>query len=96
MKVWTKLADAGGQPFFRRYRKVREALAFEILDPELVTTARRMAIVYTALHAFENSVRKLVSTLRFRRSFVHHRDELGRFRARFSGYGIEQILAQRS
>ena len=42
--------------------RIREALAFEILDPELVTAARRMAIVYTALHAFENSVRKLVST----------------------------------
>ncbi len=42
--------------------KVRAALSFELLDSERVVGAQRMAIVYTALHAFENSVRHFVST----------------------------------
>lgn len=40
--------------------RMRQALAFEMLDRELLTHARRMSIVYTAIHAFENTVRQLV------------------------------------
>lgn len=39
-----------------------KALAFEMLDEEFLAVSRRMSLVYTALHAFENSVRKLVTT----------------------------------
>lgn len=40
--------------------RVRRALAFELLDSERLTSAEMMAVVYTALHAFENSVRHFV------------------------------------
>lgn len=41
---------------------VRSALSFEFLDSERVASAERMAIIYTAIHALENSVRHFVST----------------------------------
>ncbi len=41
---------------------VRAALSFELLDGERVAAAERMAIVYTAIHAFENAVRHFVVT----------------------------------
>jgi Arc/MetJ family transcription regulator len=41
---------------------VAEKLPIELLDDELVASARRMATVYTAIAAFENSVRDLVSS----------------------------------
>jgi hypothetical protein len=40
---------------------VAKAVALEILDDDLVGRARRMATVYTAIAAFENSVRDFVS-----------------------------------
>src|SRR5262245_41530841 len=40
--------------------QVRQSLSFDMLDPEPLADAQRMAIVYTAIHAFENSVRKYV------------------------------------
>lgn len=40
--------------------KLREALSFAMLDSDLLADAQRMAIVYTAIHAFENMVRQLV------------------------------------
>lgn len=40
---------------------VAKGVALDILDVELVTRARRMATVYTAIAAFENSVREFVS-----------------------------------
>lgn len=40
--------------------KIRGSLSFEMLDPDLLAAADRMAIVYSAIHAFENSVRELV------------------------------------
>ena len=40
--------------------KIRESLSFEMLDPDLLAGAEQMAIVYAAIHAFENSVRELV------------------------------------
>jgi len=40
--------------------KIRESLSFEMLDPDFLADADRMAIVYTAIHAFENTVRELV------------------------------------
>ena len=43
-------------------QSVRAALSFELLDPERVAAAERMAIVYTAIHAFENAVRHFVVT----------------------------------
>jgi hypothetical protein len=40
---------------------VAKSVALEILDEDLVVRARRMATVYTAIAAFENSVREFVS-----------------------------------
>jgi hypothetical protein len=39
--------------------KLRAALSFEMLDANALADAERMAIVYTAIHAFENIVREL-------------------------------------
>ncbi|MEL6414785.1 MAG: Swt1 family HEPN domain-containing protein [Pseudomonadota bacterium] len=39
---------------------IREKLSFDMLDEESVVTAQRMALVYTAIHAFENTVRAFV------------------------------------
>lgn len=38
-------------------------LSLELLDDELVSHAKAMATVYTAITAFENSVRKLIATV---------------------------------
>ena len=42
-------------------REYAGKLSLELLDDELVATARRMATVYTAIAAFENSARELVA-----------------------------------
>lgn len=42
---------------------ITAALSIDLLDEDLVVRARRMATVYTAIAAFENSVRKLISTV---------------------------------
>jgi hypothetical protein len=42
--------------------RIKNALSFELLDADRVASAERMALVYTALHAFENSVRHFVGT----------------------------------
>jgi hypothetical protein len=42
--------------------RVKAALSFELLDAERIANAERMALVYTAIHAFENSVRHFVQT----------------------------------
>lgn len=39
-----------------------KALSFEMLDKDYLETAKRMSIVYIALHSFENEVRKLVKS----------------------------------
>jgi hypothetical protein len=36
------------------------SLSYDMLDPDLLGDAQRMAIVYTAIHSFENGVRQLV------------------------------------
>jgi len=41
---------------------IKEKLSFEMLDEDALVTAQRMAIVYTAIHAFENMVRDFVKT----------------------------------
>lgn len=41
---------------------IAQTLSLQLLDDDLVAAARRMATVYTALAAFENSARKLVSS----------------------------------
>jgi len=40
--------------------RMRSALAYEMLDFELLSRAERMAVIYTAIHAFENMVRDFV------------------------------------
>jgi Swt1-like HEPN len=40
--------------------QMKQNLSFDLLDPELLADAQRMSVVYTAIHAFENTVRKLV------------------------------------
>lgn len=42
--------------------RIREALSYELLDGELLVKAEMMALIYTAIHAFENSVRTFVHT----------------------------------
>lgn len=41
---------------------IAQTLSLHLMDDDLVAAARRMATVYTALAAFENSARKLVSS----------------------------------
>jgi Swt1-like HEPN len=43
-------------------REYADKLSIELLDGELVVAARRMATVYTAIAAFENSARGLVTS----------------------------------
>ena len=40
--------------------RIRTALSYEMLDDDQLAEGQRMALVYTAVHAFENSVRQLV------------------------------------
>lgn len=42
---------------------IAERLALDLLDEGFVAEARQMAVVYTAIAAFENSTRKLISTV---------------------------------
>jgi hypothetical protein len=42
--------------------QIRSALAFDLLDTDRIASAAKMALIYTAIHAFENSVRHFVST----------------------------------
>jgi hypothetical protein len=39
---------------------LRQSLSFDMLDSDLLADAHRMSIVYTAIHSFENMVRKFV------------------------------------
>jgi hypothetical protein len=43
--------------------EIVDRLPIDALDEGMVAAARRMAIVYTAIAAFENSARKLISTV---------------------------------
>lgn len=40
---------------------LQKTLSFDFLDSELIVEAQRMSIVYAAIHAFENSVRAIVT-----------------------------------
>lgn len=40
---------------------IRKALYFELMDDERIAKAQRMALIYTGIHAFENSVRHFVA-----------------------------------
>jgi hypothetical protein len=42
-------------------RQTQKSLSYDFLDGELLNEAQRMAVVYAAIHAFENAVRALVS-----------------------------------
>jgi hypothetical protein len=39
---------------------LQKSLSFDFLDPQLLSEAQRMSIVYAAIHAFENAVRLMV------------------------------------
>lgn len=41
---------------------IRDKLAYGMLDESALATAQRMAMVYAAIHAFENSVREFVKS----------------------------------
>lgn len=41
-------------------RELQKSLSFDLLDLQLLSEAQRMSVVYTALHAFENTVRGMV------------------------------------
>lgn len=40
--------------------KLKEDLSYGLLDSELLVTAERMSLIYTAIHTFENMVRNFV------------------------------------
>lgn len=42
--------------------QLRHALSFDMLDEDRIASARKMAIVYSGVHAFENTVRDFVSS----------------------------------
>jgi hypothetical protein len=42
-------------------RLLQQSLSYDFLDPDLISAAQQMALVYAALHAFENSVRGLTT-----------------------------------
>jgi len=42
-------------------RATEGALSYDFLDPDLLNEAKRMALIYTAIHAFENAVRQTVT-----------------------------------
>jgi hypothetical protein len=41
---------------------IEKAMSFDLMDEERLINARRMAIVYTGIHAFENTIRIFVGT----------------------------------
>lgn len=43
------------------FKKTHDSLGIDLLEEELVAQAQKMAIVFTAICAFENSVRKFIS-----------------------------------
>jgi hypothetical protein len=42
-------------------RQTQRSLSYDFLDPDLLSEGQRMAVVYGAIHAFENAVRLLVT-----------------------------------
>lgn len=42
--------------------RIKKAISLDLLDSDRVASAERMALIYTAIHAFENTVRDFVST----------------------------------
>jgi hypothetical protein len=42
-------------------RAIQKSLSYEFLDDDLVNEAQRMSFVYAAIHAFENTVRQIVT-----------------------------------
>jgi len=42
-------------------RELQKSLCYDLLEQESLSDAQRMSIVYTAIHTFENMVRRLVS-----------------------------------
>ncbi|SPP99987.1 conserved hypothetical protein [Candidatus Sulfobium mesophilum] len=42
-------------------RKLQQSLSFDFLDPDLLAEGKRMSVVYAAIHAFENTVRSMVT-----------------------------------
>ncbi len=50
--------------------QLRASLSYDFLDTDALVDAQRMALVYTAIHAFENSVRNYV-----KKAMAEHHDE---------------------
>lgn len=42
-------------------RAIQRSLSFDFLDVDLLSAAQRMSVVYSAVHAFENTVREMVN-----------------------------------
>jgi len=55
-----RTVGALGGPADDAESKIRAKMPFALLDDDLVTSARKMAHVYTAIAAFENSARKFI------------------------------------
>jgi hypothetical protein len=59
--------------------EIAQSLSLDVLDEEKVRNARRMAVVYAAIAAFENSVRDLIKKVLLE-ELVEGWWESGRFR----------------
>ncbi|MGH9428293.1 MAG: Swt1 family HEPN domain-containing protein, partial [Terriglobia bacterium] len=44
-----------------RVGELQQSLSFDFLDSELLVEGQRMSVVYAAVHAFENTVRAMVT-----------------------------------
>lgn len=42
-------------------RQTQRSLSYDFLDPDFLSEAQRMSVIYAAIHAFENTVRAMVS-----------------------------------
>ena len=42
-------------------KDIQKSLSYDFLDPDLLVDAQRMAFVYAAVHAFENTVRQMTT-----------------------------------
>ncbi|MBI5572093.1 MAG: hypothetical protein HY914_19270 [Desulfomonile tiedjei] len=42
-------------------RAIQRSLSYDFLDPDLLNEAQQMSVVYAAIHAFENTVRGMVT-----------------------------------
>lgn len=55
------LHEARWNPTADQFKKIHSSLSIQELDEQIVATAYKMSIVYTAICAFENTVRSFIA-----------------------------------